>query len=312
MSIASAISNAQTKVANAYTAVSNKGGTLPATQNLSNLPTAINSIPTESTPTLITKSITSNGVYNASSDNADGYSSVTVNVSGGITNINNNYIIKTNGDIELLKKGNFTLGKDDSSISGDDLLSSAYRGNSTVEKVILRTLSSVNGNKVLYRCFYECSANLTSADLSSLTSVSGTSALQQMFRSCFNLEEIILSSLTSVYGSNVCYNMFTSDIKLTTVDFLKLKTIDAEQAFARCFMGCTALADVYFRALTTSSFGSYANQFNGMLSNTGTTVTHTLHFPSNLQSTISRLTGYPLFGGTSGYVVCAFDLPATS
>ena len=34
---------------------------------------------------LITKSITSNGTYTASSDNADGYSSVTVNVSGGGT-----------------------------------------------------------------------------------------------------------------------------------------------------------------------------------------------------------------------------------
>lgn len=34
-------------------------------------------------PTLITKSITANGTYNASSDSADGYSSVTVNVSGG-------------------------------------------------------------------------------------------------------------------------------------------------------------------------------------------------------------------------------------
>lgn len=33
--------------------------------------------------TLITKNITANGTYNASSDNADGYSSVTVNVSGG-------------------------------------------------------------------------------------------------------------------------------------------------------------------------------------------------------------------------------------
>lgn len=36
-----------------------------------------------SSPTLITKSITANGTYNASSDSADGYSSVTVNVSGG-------------------------------------------------------------------------------------------------------------------------------------------------------------------------------------------------------------------------------------
>ena len=37
----------------------------------------------EKGPTLITKAITQNGTYNASSDNADGYSSVTVNVSGG-------------------------------------------------------------------------------------------------------------------------------------------------------------------------------------------------------------------------------------
>lgn len=34
-------------------------------------------------PTLISKSITENGTYNASDDSADGYSSVTVNVSGG-------------------------------------------------------------------------------------------------------------------------------------------------------------------------------------------------------------------------------------
>lgn len=36
-----------------------------------------------SSPTLITKSITANGTYNAQDDSADGYSSVTVNVSGG-------------------------------------------------------------------------------------------------------------------------------------------------------------------------------------------------------------------------------------
>ena len=38
---------------------------------------------TKEEPTLITKSITSSGTYNASDDSADGYSSVTVNVSGG-------------------------------------------------------------------------------------------------------------------------------------------------------------------------------------------------------------------------------------
>lgn len=45
MSIASAIQNAQQRVANAYDAVETKGGTLPNTQNLSNLPDAILSIP---------------------------------------------------------------------------------------------------------------------------------------------------------------------------------------------------------------------------------------------------------------------------
>ena len=38
---------------------------------------------TQAGTTLTTKSITANGTYNASSDSADGYSSVTVNVSGG-------------------------------------------------------------------------------------------------------------------------------------------------------------------------------------------------------------------------------------
>lgn len=59
MSIASAIQNAQGKITNAYTAVSNKGGTLPATQNLSNLPTAINSIPASSGSIVVKKRVDS-------------------------------------------------------------------------------------------------------------------------------------------------------------------------------------------------------------------------------------------------------------
>ena len=53
--------------------------------------------PTGTTPTLITKSITQNGTYNASSDSADGYSSVTVNVSGGGSmNTSTNFAISNN------------------------------------------------------------------------------------------------------------------------------------------------------------------------------------------------------------------------
>ena len=76
--------------------------------------------------------------------------------------------------------------------------------------------------------------------------------------------------------------------------------------------GNDLLENVYFNALKTTSFGSYTTAFVNILTASGTNKTHTLHFPSNLQSTISGLTGYPNFGGTSGYVTLAFDLPATT
>lgn len=54
-----------------------KNGT-SETYTVSEMSTAISALPTN----LTTKTITANGTYNASSDNADGYSSVTVNVEG--------------------------------------------------------------------------------------------------------------------------------------------------------------------------------------------------------------------------------------
>lgn len=78
MTIASAITAAQGRVADCYTSVDNMGGTLPVTQNLTNLPTAIESIPTGGTidslnitPTTSQQTITASG-------NTDGYSPITV------------------------------------------------------------------------------------------------------------------------------------------------------------------------------------------------------------------------------------------
>ena len=62
-------------------------GTISITQNgtvdVTNYATADVNVSGGSS-TLITKTITANGTYNASSDNADGYSQVTVNVAGGL------------------------------------------------------------------------------------------------------------------------------------------------------------------------------------------------------------------------------------
>ena len=192
MSIASAIQAKQQQIADSYSAVSDKGGTLPTTQNLTNLATAISSIPSGG-GICIPREV-KNGVFQMPTE-----------------------------------KFTFSLPSDATDV----------------------------GRNALQNAFQNCTG-LTSVDLSSLTTVTGYSAL------------------------------------------------------GAAFSNCPELTDVYFRALTTKSFGSKKNQFINMLKYTESSKTHTLHFPSNMQSTISGLDGYPLFGGTSGYVVCAFDLPATS
>ncbi len=67
----------RTAIGNAIVA---KGGTVNAGDGFEDFPTDISSIPTGGSSTLIPKTITENGTYNPSSDNADGYSSVVANV----------------------------------------------------------------------------------------------------------------------------------------------------------------------------------------------------------------------------------------
>lgn len=71
------LNNAKEAIAEA---IVTKGGELASGAGFEDFADAINSLPSSGSATLISKAITQNGTYNASSDNADGYSSVTVNV----------------------------------------------------------------------------------------------------------------------------------------------------------------------------------------------------------------------------------------
>ena len=67
---------------NVADAIRTKGGTSASLSFPDGFVSGIGAIPTGGGSTLITKSITANGTYDAQDDDADGYSEVTVNVAG--------------------------------------------------------------------------------------------------------------------------------------------------------------------------------------------------------------------------------------
>ena len=227
----------------------------------------------------------------------------------GVVDLSSLTTVGQNGMNNAFRDCTGITGVDLSSLTTVDVsgLQGAFQGCTSLTGVVdLSSLTSA-GNGGLNSAFQNTA--ITSVDLSSLTTVI-TTALFSAFRACTSLVSVDLSGLTTIQKNGAQY-AFHGCTSLVSISLPSLTSIDGGALYS--FVGgCTNIEDVYFPALTTSSFGSAVNQLSNMLSQTGINKTHTLHFPSNLEEKIQSLTGYPNFGGTSGYVVLSFDLPETS
>ena len=226
-------------------------------------------------------------------------------------------------------------------ISGNQALFYSFYS-THITSVSLPKLKTVSGSNAASYAF--SNTNITSLSFPELVTVKGSSSLQYLAAACSHLTSVSFPKLKTLSGGYAISNL-AQNTKITTISFPELETASANYAlqglcsgcdlletayfeklsavassyiFSNAFGGCKLITDIYFKALTTTSFGTSTNQFNGMFnsgSSSGTAATSgnvNVHFPSNLETTISGLTGYPLFGAARGRVTLLFDLPATS
>ena len=139
-----------------------------------------------------------------------------------------------------------------------------------------------------------------------LTTISGDSALSNMFEQCSGINSISFPSLRTISGNWAFGQIFLWCYDLQSIEFPVLDDISGAGIFFQAFYSTDNLTDIYFPALKTISFGNNRDQFYMMLAICSN---KTLHFPSNLSSKIPTLQGYPNFSGSN--TVILYDLPAT-
>ena len=196
------------------------------------------------TPTLITKNITQNGTYNASSDSADGYSQVTVNVSGGGGGgLSRNYIVDGRGTL-IPDPNNGFMGLGGATDVCGYAFARAYVENYNVTGTLdLSSLEKVSGEYAFYRAFMNCT-NISNIDFSSLEKIDGEYAFYEAFAYCYDISGTIdLSSLLFVFGGETLCNMFYCCENITNVDLSNLQYI-GDSSCGGMLAECTSLETV--------------------------------------------------------------------
>lgn len=288
MSIATELQDLNDNILDAYTAIGNKGGTVPAQKNTANLDTAIGSIPAA----------------------PEAYIPLAVNaISNTLEKPTTSFTWSAPSSASIIGDYALRFAFSRSGITSVDLsnvttinmygLQYAFQSCTSLTSVDLSNVTTINKLGLQY-AFNDCTS-LTSVDLSNVTTVD-IYGLNYAFYGCTSLTSVDLSNLVTV-NANTLDSAFQGCTGLTTMSFDDLSSI-GPSGFQYAFRNCTNLTSLSFPALTTSSFGSLTNQFSSMLRGcSGVTV----HFPAAIQSTIGSWSDVTSgFGGTNTTVL--FDL----
>lgn len=332
MSIESELIKLNNYIKTTYTAIDDKGGTIPSHKNMANLPDAVASIqggggigiprevssqgvfqkPTESFTYALPNNATDIGVatlyYSFSS-----CSGITSFSAPNLTSITNGAQCFSNmcTGCQNLSSISFpmlaSLGVSTNRNNSSNAFASAFNGCTSLTSVSFPELSIIYATNGFANAFQSCTS-LTSVSFAKLTQVgnhnSSQSIFRQAFMDCSSLTSISFDKLEKVQGATMFEQAF-GRCGATSVSFPKLSNIaSASKCFSNAFYQSPNLRSLSFPAFTTTSFGNYTNAFNNMLSGCTNVV---VHFPSSIQTTISGWSDVTNgFGGTNTSVL--YDL----
>lgn len=242
------------------------------TYNVKGRNSAVVNVPSQ-TPTLITKSITQNGTYNAQSDSADGYSSVVVNVPTQVEGNEDAIITRTLSGVytnnRITKVGKYAFNQmvmltginlpnvtviEERAFSGclkinslslpacndlyEGVFSSAFDANSNVD-ITMPALTKMSGNDVFRY------SNIRSFSAPLLTNANAGN----IFSNCSKLVSINCPELVKV-ATYWCQNS-------SLLASVNLPKIDSVQSYM--FANCRALTDVSFPAALSIQNSAFLN-----------------------------------------------------
>lgn len=269
MSIATAITNLQGKIANAYTAIEEKGGTLPATRNAANLATAIDDIP-QGEVDKRKYGATIDDVYNVYDTGPEtNPRHVYFRPMAGVTEFNATNV--TDLDANGMR---FTFfGKNNLKSASFPALNTI--GNLTFQSTFQESgISSVsfpalkyftngygNGDYAFQNAFQGCTS-LLSVSFPALSSTPGNYTFGDAFPGCTSLSSVSFPELNIVSNALSTFRNAFAGSGVKYAEFPKL-TRAPRCTFERGFQNCTSLSDISFPELVDVGEYGFYGAFTG-------------------------------------------------